>query len=155
MKKPFVLWILAIIITLGAAYYQRKTGPTHKYVHHFTLDGRAYKISLPRSHETDSDCEISLEVPGEISGKIVYRRYPTSGKWTEVQMTEITDGLSGLLPAQPAAGKLEYFVVLDKESTNINLPSSNPVVIRFKGRVPLGILLPHILLMFLTMLFAT
>ena len=27
--KKFTLWFLAIIITLGAAYYQRKTGPTY------------------------------------------------------------------------------------------------------------------------------
>ena len=155
MKKPFVLWTLAIIITLGAAYYQRKTGPTYPYLAQINLNGQDINVSLPRSHDDASDCEISMQVPNGVSGKIVYRRFPTSDEWNEIQLSEKDNALTGVLPVQPAAGKLEYFIVFKEGETDYNLPENNPVVIRFKGSVPTGILIPHILLMFLTMLFST
>ncbi|HBE43715.1 MAG TPA: hypothetical protein DDW27_21485, partial [Bacteroidales bacterium] len=53
------------------------------------------------------------------------------------------------------AGKLQYYIeVTDRSGTN-TLLKDHPVVIRFKGTVPGLILLPHILLMFIAMLFSS
>ena len=59
------------------------------------------------------------------------------------------------VPQQPAAGKLQYyFEITDSKGTRSYLKET-PVVIRFKGGVPAFILIPHILLMFVAMLFST
>jgi hypothetical protein len=64
-------------------------------------------------------------------------------------------GFFAEVPQQPAAGKLQYyFEVTDSKGTQTILKET-PVVIRFKGGVPGFILLPHILCMFLAMLFST
>ena len=63
--------------------------------------------------------------------------------------------LSAELPKQPPAGKLEYYVQLHKNDDMITLPNEKSVVIRFKGDVPLWILIPHVMLMFASMLVAT
>jgi hypothetical protein len=57
---------------------------------------------------------------------------------------------------QPPAGKLEYFVRLIREDKVIVIPyDHNSEVIRFTGDVPKFILIPHIFLMFLSMLLST
>jgi len=58
-----------------------------------------------------------------------------------------------LLPRQPAAGKLEYQVRLHRGAAQAMFPP-RPAVIRFKGDVPAVVLVPHIMAMFLGMLFA-
>ncbi len=62
--------------------------------------------------------------------------------------------MTGELPAQPPAGKLMYKVAINSGEQTQYL-REEPVVIRFKGAVPLYILLPHILIMFMAMLYST
>jgi hypothetical protein len=64
-------------------------------------------------------------------------------------------GFYAQVPQQPTAGKLEYYIdITDSKGTQTYL-KEKPVVIRFKGGVPAFILIPHILVMFLAMLFST
>lgn len=63
--------------------------------------------------------------------------------------------LVGELPMQPPAGKLEYRVFLEQGGTTTAIPLEGPVVIRFKGDVPLWIIIPHVFFIFLGMLFST
>jgi hypothetical protein len=64
-----------------------------------------------------------------------------------------SDGvLSSELPHQPPAGKLLYRIVLRHDERAVLIPQDAPVVIRFKGDVPLSILIPHIIAMFGAML---
>jgi hypothetical protein len=70
------------------------------------------------------------------------------------KMTE-EKGLFADIPPQPEAGKLQYYIdIIDSKGTR-SLMKDTPVVIRFKGSVPGIILAPHILLMFIAMLFST
>jgi hypothetical protein len=62
--------------------------------------------------------------------------------------------LTADLPHQPKAGKLLYKVKLINQSVSIVIPKK-PVVIRFKGAVPLYILIPHIIFIFGAMLLST
>ena len=59
----------------------------------------------------------------------------------------------GDIPDQPPAGKVEYIVSLDGPS-GVTVISGKPIITRFKGAVPWYVLIPHILLMFLFMLFS-
>jgi uncharacterized membrane protein len=64
-------------------------------------------------------------------------------------------GLFADIPQQPEAGKLEYYIeVTDNKGTKTYFRES-PVVIRFKGSVPGFVLIPHVLFMFVAMLFST
>jgi hypothetical protein len=69
-------------------------------------------------------------------------------------MTRRADVLYASLPHQPPAGKLEYLVELTRNEERVIFPG-RPAVTRFKGDVSAGVLVPHILAMFLGMLFST
>jgi hypothetical protein len=155
MRKT-LLWILAVIITLAAAYYQRKTGPTYEYRGKVDLGGTEIKFKLPRSAETVKDCEVSVEVPAaDVTGSVEYKRYKTEDPWAKIPMERKDDTLVADLPEQPMAGKLAYKVLLFKDEKEVSLTGADPIIIRFKGVVPMTILYPHILIMFLAMLFST
>jgi hypothetical protein len=65
------------------------------------------------------------------------------------------EGLFAIVPQQPAAGKLQYFVEITDSNGTKTYFKDTPVVIRFKGGVPAFILIPHILCMFIAMLLST
>lgn len=151
--KRFLFWAVALIITIAAAIYQRTTGPTYPYRTTMTLDGNEYSLSLKRSQTNTRPCMIKLEVPEEVSGEILYRRLRMDEDWTSVEMAHDGVNLAGELPSQPAAGKLEYYIVLKSPTVaETAIRKENPVVIRFKGNVPAFIMIPHILIMFFAML---
>lgn len=154
MLKKVLFWVLAFIITISAAIYQRKTGPTYELRTQFAYEGQNYQLEFLRSHEIGKPCIIDIEIPiPEIGGEIMYRKFPTNDPWTKVDLIRDGDHLSGELPVQGAAGKLEYYLLL--QNGKIQLPEDGHVVIRFKGAVPPFILIPHIFFMFFAMLIST
>ena len=155
MNKTIFYWLLAIIITLSAAVYQRATGPTYEKKINFTYDGDLHNIKLIRSHSSTKPAPVVINLSdNEITGKIFYKRYPSNDDFTEVDLVRAGDNLETSLPNQSAAGKLEYYVTLSDVNTNEEILNSGPVVIRFKGDVPATVLIPHIFFMFFGMLFA-
>ena len=154
MKKS-LFWFLAVVITLGSAYYQRTTGPTYHVRGAVDVDGAEIRFRLPRSAETAADAEVAIQAPPQaIEGYLTYKRFKTADAWTQVLLTRDGERLVGKLPKQPAAGKLEYQVVLVSRLKEYPL-TTEPIVIRFKDPVPVFLLIPHILIMFLGMLFST
>ncbi len=61
--------------------------------------------------------------------------------------------LTAYLPHMPPAGKIEYKVELNAGDKRYFL-TDVPTVIRYKGAVPAGVLIPHIILMFLAILYS-
>lgn len=151
--------MLASVLTLSAVVYQRVTGPTHEKKIRTEIGGETLRLELIRSHETTSDALVEFEIPDTaIRGTLVFRRYPTNDPWRRhhmVRMKTEPEILAGVLPVQPAAGKLEYYVVLEKDGATHTLPQEGPVTIRFKDPVPDAVLGPHVFMMFLAMLFST
>jgi hypothetical protein len=148
MKKQTIFWILAVIITIVTVIYQRKTGPTYPVTRIIDIAGTDIKVSLPRSHGGNTDREISIHVPGDdIDGLIIYKRYKTADPPDTLQMRLQGKELTGYLPHQPPAGKLEYTVILLQNDRSY-LVNDVPIIIRFKGSVPAFILIPHILFIF-------
>lgn len=50
MKRSILLWLLALVITLASAVYQRMTGPTHPERGNFVLEGQSAAYKLPCAH---------------------------------------------------------------------------------------------------------
>jgi hypothetical protein len=145
-------WTLAVIITFAAIIYQRRTGPTYDKKVSATIENVVYNFKLIRSHGGESDCKIQIAVPDpEVTGKMMFKLYPTKNDWTIVDFMREGENLIAFLPKLPPAGKYEYKVSLFKNNTEYALNKSEPVIIRFKGHVPGFVLIPHIIFMFFAM----
>lgn len=171
--KNFVYWLLAIVITLGAGYYQRRTGPTKPKRMEVSVNGKQNKLNMIRTLALDERSEVKLAITDtSVKARLFYRRYPTNDEYNVADFTYMVypvhsfvmnkifriyaeKGFFAGVPQQPAAGKIQYyFEITDGNGTKTYFKDS-PIVIRFKGGVPLYILLPHVLLMFIAMLFST
>lgn len=153
-RKSSLLWVLAFVITIAVAVYQKTTGPTYPVKGSVKIDGKDFDYKLLRSHGGNDDASISFEFPNTVSGKLYYRPYRSNDEFVEVPMKFIDKELVGKLPHQPPAGKLEYKVMINDGKNEFFL-NEEPTVIRFKGGVPLGILIPHIFFMFTAMFVST
>ncbi|MGW8283997.1 MAG: hypothetical protein ACWGON_11915 [Gemmatimonadota bacterium] len=152
-----VLWILAFLLMLGAGVYQRLTGPTHPMRGSFEAGGEEVAYRLKRAAWTDGMARIDLPAaPGVDGGLVVWRRYPTDEAWTEQPLARDGEHWSANLPIQPAAGKLEYSVLLSVDGREVRLPDATDgqAVLRYRDPVPLGVLIPHIFFMFFAVMIA-
>ena len=154
--KKFVFWFLAFLVTAFILVYQRITGPTYPISGKTALAETEISFELPRTHVVTSDCKVSVAVPhSEIKGILVYKRFKTQDAWTKQPMQREENALVGYLPKQPSAGKLEYRVILSYQDQQVSLPGETPVVIRYKGEVPLLVIILHVVVIFLALLFST
>ncbi len=172
MMKKLVIWILAFLITVGLAYYQRKTGPTHPKSVDVTLADSTWQVKMIRSNgERDAQVKLPMKDP-TVSAILYYKKFRVNEDWIAVDF-EVKplrshsmskkkksgkapeEALVAYLPKQESAGKLEYFIELNGYGSQTFIAKEAPVVIRFKGDVPAGVLIPHIILMFMTMMLAT
>jgi len=146
MRKSWVLWVLAIAITLASAVFQRVTGPSYPARGSTKVGGTDVKYRLIRTHPR-GDAEVSVVAATPITGALAWKRHKTADSWIYVDMQRRGSLLAASLPEQPPAGKLEYRVILQNNGERVTL-HGNPVIIRFRGDVPNWILHPHILAMF-------
>ncbi len=153
--KRILIWILAFILTIIFAYYQRVTGPTYPVKDSFLLSGKKIEIVYLRSHNTGSNAKIEFYLPDtNITGKIYFREYLSGKPYQAVALVRNGDSLVASLPSLPPAGKYQYYIELyDSNGKAVYTRKKEPVVIRFKGDVPASILIPHILFMFLAIFF--
>ena len=170
--KTFLFWFLAFLITISAAIYQRATGPTYPKKHTISVNGVEYPQKLVRSLGLDEDPVVKLRISDTTANaKIYFRRYLSKEEFQSADfqfrsnpihsfvMNKIfhvtkDEGFFAEVPQQPAAGKIEYYLEITDQSGVKNYLKETPVVIRFKGGVPGYILIPHILFMFIAMLFS-
>lgn len=151
--KTALFWILSLVIAGGSMYYQRSTGPTYATTGEVTLNGEAISYSFERTHGGEGGQPVTVDVGDrQISGFVEWKRYRSDDDYNTLFMGTKEGNLYAVLPHQPPAGKLQYRVLLAEDSEFCFLPDSNGVVTRFKGAVPWGVMLPHILLMVLAMI---
>lgn len=158
--KKFILWVLAFVITLSAAVYQRMTGPTYPKRYNVTVNSTIMELKLTRSLSLDQKSEVRLNINDpSVKAKLFFKRYKSNEEYQAIDFIYRDDPKHGEffaeVPQQPSAGKLEYYIeITDSKGTRTYLKET-PVVIRFKGGVPAFVLIPHILVMFIAMLFST
>lgn len=143
-------WTVALLVTVVIAGYQRRTGPTWPVRVAVDVGGRTVHGTLVCSHPGAGGAVVALTAPDpEITGSLVWRRFPTGEPWQRLHLVRSGDVLSVELPHLPPAGKLEYQVRLTRGEATSIVPESGPVVARYRGAVPAWVLLPHVLAMFL------
>lgn len=148
------LWVVAVIMMASSAVYQRRTGPTRAVRGELTVAGETHRYELKRNPYTTADVRIAIPNPGhDVSGAVLYRRYPTGDDYTTVPLAVEDGELVAYMPVQPTSGKLEYYVVLDTPDGGVWLPQRDEtVVLRYKDPVPIGILVAHIVFIFFALL---
>lgn len=161
LLKNILIWLFAVLVTASVLIYQRTTGPTYPMRGSVEIDNEKISYRLLRSWENEKEAadrkgaRITVTVENkDIIGEIKYKRLGTVDDWTVLPMQRDGDELFQMLPSQPAAGKLLYEVFLYKGANVVRL-TEDPVVIRFKSFIPKWIPPPHVLLIFMALLFST
>jgi hypothetical protein len=179
MGRMTLFWIVAILITLFAAYYQRTTGPTYPKKIDVEVNDTLYEVKLVRSISLDEKYEVKLAIEDtSIQAKLFYKRFSSQKSIDDDfrqadfnydvrpvnsplmnKVFKITEEKGFFAEIDPAladtASKVQYYIgITDNKGTKTYLKES-PVVIRFKGAVPAKVLIPHVFFMFFTMLLAT
>ena len=158
-NHPVLLWIAAVIITLATALHQRMTGPSYPVRDRIEFSGGEVSFRLLRSEDVGTDAAVAITVPDtSVTGYVEFGRFKAGDTWETihkqtVELTRETEKLLAHLPTQPAAGKLKYKVFLQAGGQTRSVTGDAPVTIRYKGPVPAWVLIPHILFMFLSMLY--
>jgi len=156
MKKSFWLWLIAFVLTVITAAYQRITGPTYPVSGEVYLEDKLVEYKLDRTHGGEGDHPVEIKINDEaICGELYWKRYKTDDDWTSVEMLKQNGKLLASLPHQPPAGKLLYKIILQKNDVVITVPDGGGITIRFKGDVPISFLIPHIIFIFGAMLLST
>jgi hypothetical protein len=154
-KQSTILWVAATLLTIGSAVFQRVTGPTYPFRGTVTIGGMQIPYKFDRSEE-QKNAVVKIPVgDSTIRGWVAWKRYKTDDPWIAFPMKAVDGFLQAELPMQPPAGKLLYRVLLERGGEQKVVPEGKPVELRFKGNVPSLVLWPHILVMFLAMLFST
>lgn len=149
------LWIAAVFLTVFAAGWQRRTGPSYPFRTAIAVGGTELPVRLSRSNPTSSGARIAVPTPAGVAGGTLYwRRYPTSDPFTALPLQSEGTELVATLPIQPPAGKVEYYLELQAGAEPVRVPAKadETVILRYHGQVPPVVLIPHIVVMFLAML---
>ena len=155
-SKQILIWIFAFLFTAGLAVHQRTTGPTYPISNKILLGSTLVRYKLPRSGECGQDMPVKISIPDtSVHGEFTFKRYRSNDEWTAVPMLRKGDELVSMIPMQPAAGKVSYKISLVKNSRHYPLNDNKEIILRFKGSVPLIVLILHILVIFGAMLLST
>jgi len=148
------LWLISIVLAGGIMVYQRLTGPTTPVRGNVEYLGEKVSYKLLRTWGDDSGAGISVETSNkEAAGLVQYRRFNSHDEWKVIVLKNKDGVLTATLPQLPPAGKIMYQVWLFEKSKQVPL-TEEPVVLRYKGAVPDWVMLPHILIMILSMIIA-
>ena len=155
MARSVRLWIVALALTVAALGWQWRSGPSYPYRTKIALGGVATPVSLPRSSSTLSAARVTVPArDARVSATIYWRRFPAAGPFEALPLRSQGGELAAALPGLPPGGRVEYYVELRVGAEPVRIPSTagERVILRYHGRMPAAVLVPHIVVMFLAML---
>ena len=153
-RKGGFLWTVAVLVSLAAAQIEMQTGATHPLRRVVEIADSTFRVKLPRLHSGSSGAKVAIPDPGGINAKLLWREADSGGDFVRVPMTSEGETLMALFPSRNPPDKLEYRLELEGAGDTIIVPEGRLVTLSFTGGVPAWLLVPHILFMFLTTLFA-
>ncbi|MCP4313922.1 MAG: hypothetical protein GY790_21925 [Bacteroidetes bacterium] len=153
--KKVLFWVLAVAVSLSAMVYQRLTGPTYPKKYEISHQNEEFHFNLPRSNNgRPGDYPVEVQLPEGFSSNLIWRLFPSDNPWDTLVMERKEGLLTTSLPHQPPAGKIEYHLELMADGKPIDLHEGESVVIRFRGDVPAWALIPHVLMMIMTVIWS-
>lgn len=139
----------SFLISFFILLFQRTTGPTYPVEKNLKIDNKTYTFILPRSANNDKELQITIPKIKNFSAYIKYRKYRYDTEFENRSFTENQDNLIVNISPLPAAGKYEYFIFYyDKDNQRVINVNDEPVIIRFKNKVPKFLVIIHILFVF-------
>lgn len=173
-RKPVVtqtlLWVLSSVIAAVCFTYQDKTGPTYPLEGRLQTAKGTLHFRFLRSETIGTTLKILLvdPVPSGITGYVKFRRYKSNDEWSSLPFqpgefryerrgrSESVRGAGVELPSlNERAGKYEYYVYInDGNGEPESVTGGEPIYARYKANVPTGVLVVHILVIFVSMMFA-
>jgi len=150
-----------VIITLSAAYYQRKTGPTYPKQLDIVTNGIEYSLKLTRSIELSDRHFVKLAIKDStVKARLFYKRYQVDEPYQAVDFNYEEHPVNSFIMNRifninEEKGFFEYYFEITDGNGKNTYFQNEPIVIRFKGTVPPKILTPHIIIMFIAMLLST
>lgn len=163
------VWAVALAATLACLAYQDKTGPTYPLEGVFATAKGPVLFKFPRSQTVGKGLPVVLRepLPSGITGSVTYRRYKSYDPWLTVPLapgeflvsrrgrSERIRGVGATLPGlSERAGKYEFFVRVDDGSGERSVTGTRPIIARYRGEVPMGVLALHVIAVFLSMTLA-
>jgi hypothetical protein len=165
--RGVICWILAIVITLAAVFFQRSTGPSNPAKEQMEVSEGFFNAVFPRSlvrpknNDPATLLTVKIRCTPEDQEKLIgavlyYKRYPGTDNFTPVVPSFSTDNdellVNAEIPVQPAAGKITYYLqLIGHQGVVVN---SEHNILRFRDHVPAAILILHILFIFFAFLFS-
>ncbi len=156
MKKalPILLWILAFLLTVAIAFFQRSTGPTQSVMARETALGKQVAYRLKRSAIAFQPMFVKIRAADPaVKAFVHWRRYKAGEEWIPIIMKREGPILKAEIPGQPVAGKVEYTVRVEVAGESKLLCEGRSLVARFRNKVPGIFLISHIIFMMLGILF--
>ena len=156
MNKNRILWLIALLLTLVLAVYQRLSGPTRPVKGKLNVAGIELRYKFQRSWTSYQPLPVRVTGNGIAAMRLHYRRYPliAGDVWSTALMVTRDGAFVAHVPGQPAAGKVAYKVEVLSPDGSRWLNNGRPIVARFKGEVPAWLLILHVAFMFAAMLLA-
>lgn len=170
LKHPVSLWVASVLLTLACFTWQDQTGPTYPLSGAVETDHGTVTFVFARSETIGNGLPVVLTgaVPEGIRAEVRFRRFRSHDSLRTLPLqpgvfelsrrgsSETVRGLGATLPSlAERAGKYEYRVFIDDGSgAPWPVTGETPVYARYKAHVPVGALLPHILVIFISMTFA-
>lgn len=152
--KIILLIFISILLTLFFSSYQRITGPTYPFKAKLRILEEEIKFKFPRSANVGEKVKIFIPLKNQLAkAELHLQNYSMDGKWEWKEFKRDKDGLFVELDPLPPAGKYFYYVKLYYLEKAIQIPEE-PISIRFKGKVPLFVLISHIIIIFSGFLFS-
>ncbi len=103
MKSLVTRLILAFLLTIFAAIYQRMTGPTHPVYGGSDWNNMEIEYKFNRSHDGPGGQPVAITIPDTaVDGYLIYRRFKANDNWKGMKLQRTGSELNGK-SASPAA----------------------------------------------------
>ncbi len=100
MKSSLIIWLIALILTLLLAAFQRMTGPTYPVSGTVEFNNEIAEYKFDRSHGGEGDHTVQIKIDdSSLQAELYWKRYKTKDEWTRVIMVKKDNMLTADLPS--------------------------------------------------------
>jgi len=155
MFKKILFLAIAAIIAVISVFIQQFSSSDRPYNQEIQINSIDYSFKLPVYHEANEVCSIELLVPDtSVRGVLFYKLLKSKNDFKLINLIRMNEYLVSVLPHQKQNIKVQYYLQLNSAGKKYFIGKENPLIVRFQGVVPKYILFPHVVLMFVALIFS-